>query len=243
MNEYDQLDQLLRQHYADKQLQSLDEQIDLWLAEDLTDEYDRIVAEQEAAIHRPQFYRRLAIWLSAAAAIALLAGMGLWLWPRTEQPQRAQKVALPTDRTEEGKEWSTDSRHAGERSLASAQALPGSRSTSGGEGKAIPPTEARTATARFQKKKETAETRSDTPERPATAAHNATAAHKATADSLDYYLARLEKMLDDMGDSVYQERAEQIIRADVRLQRIVQKVYMNELDKQENNNQALYLKY
>ena len=65
----------------------------------------------------------------------------------------------------------------------------------------------------------------------------------ASSDSLDYYLARLEKCLDEVGDSLYQERAEQIIRADVRLQRLVKRIYMDDIERQRQRQQAMYLHY
>ena len=43
------LDKLLKQHFDAEDKPSLDAQIDQWLAEDLTAESDRIVAQQEAA--------------------------------------------------------------------------------------------------------------------------------------------------------------------------------------------------
>ena len=68
------LDKLLKQHFDAEEKPSLDAQIDQWLAEDLTAEYDHIVAQQEAAAGSRPVRKRLARWLSAAAAIVLLIG-------------------------------------------------------------------------------------------------------------------------------------------------------------------------
>lgn len=65
----------------------------------------------------------------------------------------------------------------------------------------------------------------------------------ATSDSLDFYLARLEKSLDEVSDSLYQERAEQIIRADARLQRLVRRIYMDDIERQRQAQEAMYLHY
>lgn len=53
----------------------------------------------------------------------------------------------------------------------------------------------------------------------------------STADSLQYYIARLEKELEQVADSNYSAKAEEIIRADVRMQRLVQRIMIGEIEK------------
>ena len=79
-------------------------------------------------------------------------------------------------------------------------------------------------------------------EQPAVTTVDAVAPPSAT-DSLAYYLARLEHCLDQVDDSVYMERAEEIIRADARLQLLVNRIYQNQFRQETENNEALYLKY
>ena len=91
------LDQLL----ADMPKREYD--LDAWLAEDETAEFDRIVSEQKrseenattgfAAKKKP-----LRRWIAAAACLIILIGMGVTLWPTEEQehkPLMAQKTVQP----------------------------------------------------------------------------------------------------------------------------------------------------
>jgi uncharacterized protein YciW len=57
-------------------------------------------------------------------------------------------------------------------------------------------------------------------------------------DSLQYYIARLEHELEDVSDSSYSTKAEQVIKADARLQRLVQRIMMGELTKGEQPEEA-----
>ena len=56
------------------------------------------------------------------------------------------------------------------------------------------------------------------------------------ADSLDYYLARLEKELDRVGDSVYTAQVEKMIRTDARLQEIINRKLLDYLLAPDNDN-------
>ena len=64
------IEQMLKEYYSSKSNAPLDKQIDRWLAEDETDEYERIVSS-----HRK---RRVTLWLSMAAMVTLLIGVGWW---------------------------------------------------------------------------------------------------------------------------------------------------------------------
>lgn len=68
------LDQLL----ADMPKRKYD--LDAWLAEDETAEFDRIVSEQK----KPAKIKPLRRWLAAAACLILIIGIGVTLWPKEE---------------------------------------------------------------------------------------------------------------------------------------------------------------
>ena len=52
-----------------------------------------------------------------------------------------------------------------------------------------------------------------------------------TTDSLQYYITRLEQELAQVTDSSYTAKAEQIIRADARLQRLVRRIMAGEIER------------
>ena len=61
-----------------------------------------------------------------------------------------------------------------------------------------------------------------------------------TQDSLEYYIARLEKELDEVTDSMnYTAKAEQIIRADARLQKLIQRIMIGELTKDDQHIESM----
>ena len=60
-----------------------------------------------------------------------------------------------------------------------------------------------------------------------------------TVDSLQFYIARLEKELDEVSDNDYATQAEQIIKADERLQRLVQRIMIGEINKGEQSAEAV----
>ena len=53
----------------------------------------------------------------------------------------------------------------------------------------------------------------------------------STADSLDYYIAKIERELAQVDESLYIERMQKLIHADERLQRIVNNYLLHQLDK------------
>lgn len=62
----------------------------------------------------------------------------------------------------------------------------------------------------------------------------------ATRDSLEYYIARLEKELDEVTDSTtYTAKAEEIIRADARLQKLIQRIMIGELTKDDQHIESM----
>ena len=60
----------------------------------------------------------------------------------------------------------------------------------------------------------------------------------ATADSLDYYINKIERELALVEDSLYIERIHKVMHADERLQRIVNNYILNELQKDVQSHEA-----
>jgi hypothetical protein len=60
----------------------------------------------------------------------------------------------------------------------------------------------------------------------------------STADSLDYYINKIERELALMEDSLYIERIHKVMHADERLQRIVNNYILNELHKDVQSHEA-----
>ena len=60
-----------------------------------------------------------------------------------------------------------------------------------------------------------------------------------TTDSLQFYIARLEKELENVNESTYTTKAEEVLRADARLQKLVQRIMMGELTKANMPSEAL----
>ena len=60
----------------------------------------------------------------------------------------------------------------------------------------------------------------------------------STADSLDYYINKIERELALIEDSLYIERIHKVMHADERLQRIVNNYILNELHKDVQSNEA-----
>ena len=58
-------------------------------------------------------------------------------------------------------------------------------------------------------------------------------------DSLNYYIARLEKELENVNESTYHTKAEEVLRADARLQKLVQRIMIGELTKDNVPAEAL----
>ena len=69
--------------------------------------------------------------------------------------------------------------------------------------------------------------------------HQQVSKQVSTIDSLQYYIARLEHELENVADSTYTAKAEQVIRADARLQKLVQRIMIGELTKDNVPAEAL----
>lgn len=69
--------------------------------------------------------------------------------------------------------------------------------------------------------------------------HQQVSKQVSTIDSLQYYIVRLEHELENVSDSTYTAKAEQVIRADARLQKLVQRIMIGELTKDNVPAEAL----
>ena len=61
----------------------------------------------------------------------------------------------------------------------------------------------------------------------------------STADSLDYYIAKIERELAQVDDSLYIERIHRVMHADERLQRIVNNYILNELQRDVQHHEVI----
>ena len=61
----------------------------------------------------------------------------------------------------------------------------------------------------------------------------------SVTDSLNYYIARLEKELENVNESTYTTKADEVLRADARLQKLVQRIMIGELTKDNMPAEAL----
>lgn len=167
------------EHLVAQMLQQ-EEDMDSWLAEDETAEYDRIVNERRAKHH---FLR----WAIAAIFILLVAAGAIVLWPREQLDPGTQCPDFS------------------ERHTSVVITEPSKPEA--------PPTKAK---KRIRRK-----------------------AAVSTTDSLQYYIARLEKELESVNESTYTAKAEEVLRADARLQKLVQRIMMGELTKDNVPAEAL----
>lgn len=181
------------EHLVAQMLQQ-EEDMDSWLAEDETAEYDRIVNERRAKHH---FLR----WVIAAIIVLLVAAGGFVLWPReqtsdTIAEQKKKEVTEPVIRDAEPVVRNM------EPPVATASPKP-----------AVSPK----GIAKRVKQQQKAN----------------------TTDSLQYYIARLEKELENVNESTYTAKAEEVLRADARLQKLVQRIMMGELTKDDVPAEAM----
>ena len=159
------------------------EEIDLWLAEDETETYDRLVAKRHSR-------RRTIRWAVAAVLTVFIAAGAIVLWPHGESPAGGDTIAAHETKAESA--------------VAPEPAVPVTHA----------PAVAQQSGATRVK---------------ARATHSPKAVN--TTDSLQYYIARLELELAQVTDSGYTAKAEQIIRADARLQRLVRRIMAGEIER------------
>ena len=173
------------EHQIAQMLQQ-EEDMESWLTEDETAEYDRIVSQRSTKL-------RILRWAIAAAIAILLVAGAVILWPQqTSEPQVAITKITPASNSNEVKE----------------QPL-------------LPQKEVQQPALEKVKAKSVKRRQA------------------STTDSLQYYIARLEKELENVNESTYTAKAEEVLRADVRLQRLVQRIMIGELAKDNVPAEAL----
>lgn len=199
-----------------------DEQAAAWMTEDLTEDFDRIVAARQGRPGRHARLIRLRRVAVAASVVFVLALGGIVYW----QSDSIQSAATPIPSSGEVT------------NIASVSAaMPAHHDQESQPPASLPERKAKIADRQPKTRKVAVKQ-----VQPAVAAERP--APKATdADSLAFYLAQVERCLDEVSESICIERAEEIIRADARLQVLVNKIYLNQFEKQQKNEEALYLKY
>lgn len=166
------------EHLVAQMLQQ-EQDMESWLTEDETAEYDRIVSQRSTKL-------RILHWAIAASIVLLMVGGAVILWP--QQPSEPQ-VAIITNFT------------------------PASKSNDVKEQPLLPQKEVQQPASKKVKTKSVKRRQA------------------STIDSLQYYIARLEKELENVNESTYTTKAEEVLRADARLQKLVQRIMMGELTK------------
>lgn len=183
------------------------EETDLWLAEDETATYDRLVAKRHSR-------RRTVRWAVAAVLTVFIAAGAIVLWPHDESPAGGDTIAV--HRTEAKTAVGPE---------AKPTVAPEANPAVGPEANpAVVPEPAAPVTHAPAVAQQSGATRVK-----ARATHSPKAVN--TTDSLQYYIARLEQELAQVTDSGYTAKAEQIIRADARLQRLVRRIMAGEIER------------
>ena len=180
------------------------------LPEDFTDRLMRRL-EPTPALPKGGRIKRLPYWgrlVAAAACLLIIIGVGLKLLPK-EEPAKNQPIVvkktekpLPQSLPREG----------------SSESLPYGEKFGGESHGENPKKTVAKAKAVSQRPTQT------------TATHNTPTA-VATTDSLDYYIDKIERELAQVDESLYIERMNKVIRADERLQRMVNSYILHTLDK------------
>lgn len=182
------------EHLVAQMLQQ-EEDMEQWLTEDETSEYNRFVNQRRAK-------HRVLRWAVAAVIAAFIAVGAIVLWPKEQTSniiagQKKKEVAKPVIRDAEP---------------VVADVTPSVAMTTSSK-----PAESTKGIAKRVKQQQKAN----------------------TTDSLQYYIARLEKELESVNESTYTIKAEEVLRADARLQKLVQRIMMGELSKDDVPAEAL----
>lgn len=182
------------------------EETDLWLAEDETATYDRLVAKRHSR-------RRTVRWAVAAVLTVFIAAGAIVLWPHDERPAGGDTIAAHETKAESaaGQDAKTAAGQEAKTTVVPEPAAPVTHAPVVAQQSGA--TRAKSGATRVK----------------ARGAHLPKAVN--TTDSLQYYIARLEQELAQVTDSGYTAKAEQIIRADARLQRLVRRIMAGEIER------------
>lgn len=150
-------------------------------------------------------------WAAAAAIVLVLAVGTLVLWPRHTKEQQVATTTVATGTSAEPN-LST--------SASVAEPMPTAAPVAATPEPATP----KTAPRQVAKRAKT---------------HQASTHQPSVTDSLQYYIARLEKELETVNENTYAVKAEEVIRADARLQRLVQRIMIGELTRSDEPSAVL----
>ena len=182
------------------------------LPEDFTDRLMEQIGKPTPAPPKGGRTKSLSYWgrlVAAAACLLIIIGVGLKLLPK-EEPAKNQTVVVKKT----------------EKPLP--QPLPRE-----GSSESLPYGEKFGGESHGENPKKTVAKAKAVSQRPThtTATHNTPTA-VATTDSLDYYIDKIERELAQVDESLYIERMNKVIRADERLQRMVNSYILHTLDKE-----------
>ena len=150
-------------------------------------------------------------WAAAAAIVLVLAVGTLVLWPRHTKEQQVATITVATGTSAEPNQST---------SASVAQPRPTAAPVAAAPEPATPKIAPRQVAKRAK-------------------AHQASTHQPSVTDSLQYYIARLEKELETVNENTYADKAEEVIRADARLQRLVQRIMIGELTRSDEPSAAL----
>ena len=174
----------------------------MMLSEDFT---DRLMERLEKPLPQPlprEGRTRLLRWIASAACLLIIIGVGMTLLPKEE----LAKQPLPQPLPREGSKKSSPIR---------------------GDWRGLPVAKSETASQRPTRT-------TPTPQTTPPSQNVAVSPQRTTqaTDSLDYYIDKIERELAQVDESLYIERMNKVIRADERLQRMVNSYILHTLDKE-----------
>ena len=150
-------------------------------------------------------------WAAAAAIVLVLAVGTLVLWPRHTKEQQVATITVATGTSAEP-------------NLSTSASVAEPKPTAAPVAAAPEPATPKTAPRQVAKRAK---------------AHQASTHQPSVTDSLQYYIVRLEKELETVNENTYAVKAEEVIRADARLQRLVQRIMIGELTRSDEPSAAL----
>ena len=175
------------------------------LPEDFTDRLMERLEKPTPTLPKGGRTKSLPYWgrlVAAAACLLIIIGVGMTLLPKEE----LAKQPLPQPLPREGSKKASPIR---------------------GDWRGLPVAKSETASQRPTRT-------TPTPQTPPHVQNVAVSPQRTTqaTDSLDYYIDKIERELAQVDESLYIERMNKVIRADERLQRIVNSYILHTLDKE-----------